>query len=154
MNLSAEKISEFQAELVACISGSGSIQDLLDIAQKEFSRPMFIKGDGSLVYAISKNYSTDVHPGWSSFLKNLDSASAEYESVRTVSEDPQFSRAFSQKGSVILKSPAYNGMVLHSNVWLNQKRICEIIVLENDIPFQPSDKELMDIFSRFICFTS
>ena len=150
MNLSGEKISEFQAELVTCISGSGSIQDLLDIAQKEFNRPMFIKGDGSLVYAISRNYSTDVHPGWSSFLKNLDSESAEYESVRTVSEDPQFSRAFSQKGSVILKSPAYGGMVLHSNVWLNQKRICEIIVLENDIPFTPADIELMDIFSRFI----
>jgi len=150
MELSAEKILDFNRKLTDCITRSGSIQDILEIAHEEFKRPMFIKGDGSTIYAITKNYSSSVHPAWDSFIRNLDRMSAEFESVRIVSEDPDFSRAFAQKESAILKSPAYNGMVLHSNVWLNEKRVCEIIVLENSIPFSCSDMELMDIFTGFV----
>ena len=88
MKLSSEKIIELQKKLTSCICNSGSIQDLMDIAQEEFQRPMFIKGDGSFIYAISRNYAPDVHPSSNAFLKNLDSPSAEFDSVRLVSVGP------------------------------------------------------------------
>ena len=150
MKLSAEKILEFQHSLVNVLYEQGSLQDLLNIAHAQFLRPMFIKGDGSMIYAITENYSPDVHPNWITFLKNLESRSPEFESVRTVSEDPEFRQAFSQKKAAILYSPSYKGMVLHANVWLNNTRICEIVALEHNRPFSEADSELMDLFVQYV----
>ena len=54
------------------------------------------------------------------------------------------------KESSLLRSPAYGGMVLHANVWYSEKRVCEIIVLENGRPFSDPDVEIMDIFAGFV----
>lgn len=150
MENTADRRKSFQNRLLACMSASGSIQDLLDIAHDVFKRPMFIKGDGSVIYAITRSYSNDVHPSWSSFIRNVDTKAAEFDSVRTVSEDPEFSRAFSQKECAVLRSPFYGGMVLHANVWLEEKRVCEVVVLENGVPFTEEEKDLMDMFSGFL----
>ena len=150
MDIKADRSKKFQNRLLTCMSANGSIQDLLDIAHDIFQRPMFIKGDGNMIYAITSSYSNDVHPSWSSFIQNVNTRAVEFESVRTVSEDPEFSRAFSQKECAVLRSPFYGGMVLHANVWLDEKRVCEIIALENGVPFSEDEKELMDMFASFL----
>ena len=150
MDIRSDRLKTFQNRLLACMSSNGSIQDLLDIAHEVFLRPMFIKGDGNMIYAITRSYSNDVHPSWSSFIRNVDTKAVEFESVRTVSEDPEFVQAFSQKECTVLRSPFYGGMVLHANVWLEEKRVCEVVVLENGSPFSEEEKELMDMFSGFL----
>ena len=150
MDIRTDRLKMFQNRLLSCMSSNGSIQDLLDIAHDLFQRPMFIKGDGNMIYAITRSYSNDVHPSWSSFIRNVDAPAVEFESVRTVSEDPEFVRAFSEKECTILRSPFYGGMVLHANVWLEEKRVCEVVVLENGSRFSEEDKELMNMFSGFL----
>jgi len=150
MKLSADRILRFQNALIEALSGSASLQDLLMIAHEEFRRPMFIKGDGSTIYAITDNYDSDVHPNWPVFIRNMKSKEVDFDSVRTVSEDPEFSQVFSRKEAGILRSPYYGGMILHANVRLNNIRLCEIIALENGKPFYADDIELMNIFSRYV----
>lgn len=150
MTLTADTILRFQTSLVETLSRGGSMQDLLDIAHEQFHRPMFIKGDGNMVYAITQCYDGTVHPNWTSFIKNLQTRSVDFDSVRTVSEDPEFRQTFSRHESCILRSPLYGGMVLHANVRLNARRVCEVIALEYDRPFQAQDTELMDIFIQYI----
>lgn len=150
MELTIDTIIRFQSSLIDVLSRGGSMQDLLDIAHKEFQRPMFIKGDGNMIYAITQNYDENVHPNWARFLKNLKTHSVDFDSVRTVSEDPEFRQAFSKPRSCILRSPVYDGMVMHANVWLNSKRVCEVISLENNKPFQSNETKLMDIFVKYI----
>ena len=150
MRLSVNKLLSFQEKLIKSLKDRGSLQDLLDIAHEEFMRPMFIKGDGSLIYAITRNYSSDVHPSWAAFERSLDTHTADFEAVRSVSVDPEFSQTFARKEPVLLKSPFYGGMVLHSNIWLNNHRILETVVLENKKPFSQGDVELMGIFTQYV----
>ena len=150
MKLSANKILDIQKNLLECLSSSGSLQDLLEIVHQEFKRPMFIKGDGSIIYAISKGYSSTVHPNWTAFEKSLENHTADFESVRSVSVDPEFSRAFTRREPSVLRSPFYGGMVLHTNIWFQNHRILEVVVLENKKPFIQSDMELMQIFAQYV----
>ena len=150
MKLSSDRLLRFQSSLVQVMSDAGSLQDLLDIAHKEFQRPMFIKGDGSSIYAITDNYDDNVHPNWPQFIRNMKTNSVDADSVRTVSEDPEFNQAFSQTHANVLRSPYYGGMVLHANVWLHKIRVCEVVVLENGKPFLTADTELMDVFVEYV----
>ena len=150
MELTTDIILRFQSSLIDALSHGASIQNLLDIAHEEFHRPMFIKGDGNMIYAITQNYEKNVHPNWSSFLQNMQTRSVDFDSVRTVSEDPEFRQAFTQRKSCILRSPVSGGMIIHANVWLDSRRVCEVIALENEDPFQSTDTDLMDIFVQYI----
>lgn len=142
--------NDWEKRLLLCLSRSGSLQELLDIAHEVFQRPMFIKGDSSWVFAITRGYDVSVHPGWAEFEESLATQTASFEAVRAVSLDPEFRTAFSRRYPSLIKSPNYGGMVLHSNIWIEDQRVCEIVALENNVPFRRSDSHLMQVFARMV----
>jgi len=142
--------NDWEKRLLLCLSRNGSLQELLDIAHEVFRRPMFIKGDSSWVFAITRGYDVSVHPGWAEFEESLATQTASFDAVRAVSLDPEFRTTFSQRYPSLIKSPNYGGMVLHANIWLEDHRVCEIVALENNVPFRRSDSHLMQVFARMV----
>ena len=145
-----DKYNEWEKRLLLCLSRNGSLQELLDIAHEVFRRPMFIKGDSSWVFAITRGYDVSVHPGWAEFEESLATQTASFDAVRAVSIDPEFRTAFSRRYPSLIQSPNYGGMVLHANIWLEDHRVCEIVALENGEPFRRSDSHLMQVFAKMV----
>lgn len=127
-----------------------SMQELLDIANTVFNRPMFIKNDSSWTFAITRGYPSDVHPAWAKMENNVGKRTADFEAVRTVSTDPEFRSVFTEKYPSISRSPSYGGMLLHANIFLSNRRVGEIIALENGVPFNKGEVHLMHVFAELI----
>jgi hypothetical protein len=145
-----EFFNRWERDLLMVLVDSGSLQDLLDVAHRVFQRPMFIKGDSSWVYAITAGYDPGVHPDWANLERSAVNRTADFESVKTVSLDPEFQKVFLQRYPAILRSPFYGGLVLRTNVWVDGQRVCEIVALEHTAPFNPGDTHLMQVFSDMV----
>lgn len=135
--------------LMALLEGR-SLQDLLDIAHQVFQRPMFIKSDSSWVFAITGGYDISVHPDWARLEDSAVTKQSDFNAVKAVSLDPEFQMTFLQHYPAILMSPFYQGNVLHANVWLEDRRVCEIVAVENGRPFVQGDVHLMYQFSAIV----
>lgn len=140
----------WEKELLLCMLDRKNLQDLLNIAHRAFQRPMFIKSDGSWIYAITREYDKNVHPVWALMHDNLLEDRAEFNSVKAVSLDPEYQTVFKDKHPGIYKSPYYSGEVLHANIWLGERRIGEIIAIAHGKPFNPGDTHLMSFFTQTV----
>ncbi len=142
--------SQWEHDLLECVLNNGTLQELLKIAQRIFNRPMFIKNDSTRTLAVTPGYPSDVHPYWdkieSSFLHGIP----DYDLVREVSQDPEYRTAFLEKYPSIRMSPAYGGRVIHANVFVNERRVAEVVTLEHTTPFNNGDVHLMNVFSELI----
>jgi len=127
-----------------------SLQELLDTADIVFNRPMFIKNDSSWIFAITWGYPPDVHPYWEKMERSVGQYTPDYDTVRTVSTDPEFRNVFMEKYPSITRSPAYGAMILHANIYLEERRVAEIIALENGVPFDRGEVHLMHVFADMI----
>lgn len=142
--------NDWERNLLFCLINEDNLNTLLEIAHNVFQRPMFIKGDSSWAFAATPGYDNSVHPDWKNLEKSIISRTADFEAVKTVSLDPNFQFAFMQRYPIIIKSPFYCGNVLRANVWIDEKRVCEIIVLEYEKPFNQGEIHLLHVFSQFI----
>jgi hypothetical protein len=140
----------WEKDFLLCLLTNDSLQDLLNIAHRVFRRPMFIKNDSSWVYAITKGYDMGVHPDWARMLDNIRGRQSDLDAVKTVSLDPKFQTAFTEKYPCIRHSPFYGDDVLHANVWLKEQRILEVITLSHGKPFNPGDTHLMKFFVQIV----
>lgn len=145
-----ESYNTWERGLLSCMAVRVSLQQLLEIAHAVFQRPMFIKNNGSQVLAITKNYTNDVHPDWENLILSLDNCSFDLHAVQTVSTDSQFSLVYLHRYPIVMKSPFYGGNVLRSNIWVENQRICEVVVLENGQPFHPGDAHIMSAFVSLV----
>lgn len=142
--------NDWEKDLLFALVNGENLNVLLEIAHNVFKRPMFIKGDSSWAYAVTPGYDNSVHPDWEKIEKSIHERTADFDSVRTVSLDPNFQLAFAKKYPVILKSPFYGGNVLRTNVWVDEQRVCEIIVIENEKPFNQGEIHLLYMFSQIV----
>ncbi len=145
-----ELFNQWECDMLTVLVDGGGLQDLLDVANRVFKQPMFIKGDSSWVFAITGGYDASIHPDWANLERSAVNRSADFESVTTVSLDPEFQKVFLQHSPVLLHSPLYGGNVLRTNVWLDGQRVCEIVALEHKDRFNPGDLHLMQIFSDIV----
>ena len=145
-----EAFQQWERSMLMVLVDGGSLQDLLDVAHRVFKQPMFIKGDSSWVFAITPGYDPSVHPDWANLERSAVNRTADFESVKTVSLDPEFQKVFLQRYPAILRSPFYGGMVLRTNVWVDGQRVCEIVALEYKDHFNPGDTHLMQVFSDMV----
>ena len=145
-----EAFNQWERDMLLVLVDGGGLQDLLDEAHRVFKQPMFIKGDSSWVFAITPGYSPDVHPDWANLERSATNRTADFESVSTVSLDPEFQKVFLQRTPILLESPLYGGTVLRTNVWLDGQRVCEIVALEYKDRFNPGDIHLMQMFSDIV----
>ena len=145
-----EFFNQWERSLLMTLVDGGSLQDMLNIAHDVFRQPMFIKGDSSWVFAITPGYPPSIHPDWANLERSAVNRTADFESVKTVSLDPEFQKVFLQRYPAIVKSPFYGGMVLRTNVWVDEQRVCEIVALELDASFNPGDTHLMQVFSDMV----
>ena len=145
-----EFFNQWERSLLLVLVDGGSLQDMLDVAHRVFKQPMFIKGDSSWVFAITPGYDPSVHPDWANLERSAVNRTADFESVTTVSLDPEFQKVFLQRDPAILHSPFYGGMVLRTNVWEGGQRVCEIVALEYSAHFNPGDTHLMQVFSDMV----
>lgn len=145
-----EAFNQWERDMLMVLVDGGGLQDLLDEAHRVFKQPMFIKGDSSWVFAITPGYSPDVHPDWANLERSATNRTADFESVSTVSLDPEFQKVFLQRTPVLLESPLYGGTVLRTNVWMDGQRVCEIVALEYKDHFNPGDIHLMQTFSDIV----
>lgn len=144
-----DSYNQWEHELYECILRKGSLQEMLDIAKSVFDRPMFIKDDATRTLAITHGYSNDVHPYWGA-MEGTDPLGPDPKIVRTVSSDPEYKLAFTDKYPSIRSSPAYGAMVLHANIFVNNVRAAEVVTLENGKPFNKGDIHLMNVFTELI----
>ncbi len=145
-----ESFNQWERSLLMVLVDGGSLQDMLDVAHQVFKQPMFIKGDSSWVFAITPGYDPSVHPDWANLERSAVNRTADFESVKTVSLDPEFQKVFLQRYPAILRSPFYGGIVLRTNVWVDGQRVCEIVALEYKDHFNPGDTHLMQVFSDMV----
>ena len=145
-----EFFNDWEQQLLLGLLKKGSLQELLDIAHRVFRRPMFIKSDSNWAFAITGGYDGAVHPDWTRLQESVTTRRSSMDAVRVVSMDPQFNQTFQKRYPVIMESPLYGGYVLHSNVWLGERRVCEIIAIENGKPFNPGDTHLMHVFAGMV----
>jgi hypothetical protein len=149
-NRAFEFYNAWEVSMLDCVARGLPLQSLLDCAHTVFRRPMFIKGNSSWVFAITPGYDASAHPDWANLEASIQTRTADFNAVKAVSLDPEFQAVFTHKFPAIVRSPFYGGMVLRTNVWLDDKRICEIVALENGHPFNPGDTYLMYEFSQMV----
>lgn len=142
--------NHWERQLLYALVDHSSLQKILRIAHNIFQRPMFIKSAGSLIYAITEGYDESVHINWKRFLEMAVSRTLDMDSVMGVSMDDAFKVAFLKTYPYLLNSPVYNGTVLHTNIWVEQNRVAEIIVLENGKPFNNGDPHIMHVFQKIV----
>jgi|GEM_PF-2508232 len=142
--------NDWEKDLLLCMLDSTNLQSLLDIAHRVFKRPMFIKSDSSMVYAITKEYDDSVHPDWARMRDNTLGLQADFNAVKEVSLDSRYQATFEETYPCIRQSPFYRGEVLHANVWLKGHRICEIVTISHEQPFNPGDTHLMNFFVQIV----
>lgn len=142
--------SQWESRMFAGMLEGAGMQELLDIANTVFHRPMFIKNDSSWTFAITRGYPSDVHPNWAKMEKNVGKRTEDFDAVRTVSTDPEFRNVFTEKYPSISRSPSYGGMLLHANIFLSNRRVGEIIALENGVPFNKGEVHLMHVFAELL----
>ena len=87
-----ESFNLWERDMLMVLVDGGSLQDLLDVAHRVFKQPMFIKGDSSWVFAITPGYDHSVHPDWANLERSAVNRTADFESVTTVSLDPEFQK--------------------------------------------------------------
>lgn len=145
-----ESFNQWERDMLMVLVDGGSLQDLLDVAHQVFKQPMFIKGDSSWVFAITPGYDHSVHPDWANLERSAVNRTADFESVTTVSLDPEFQKVFQQRNPTLISSPFYGGTVLRTNVWMDEQRVCEIVALEYTAPFNCGDLHLMQFFADMV----
>ncbi len=157
INLIYEEISHifefynnWENKLLSALIEKKNLNELLELGHIVFQRPMFIKGNSSWAYAITPGYDSSVHPDWEKLKKSIANRTPDFDAVKIVSLDPDFQDAFTKKYPIIIKSPFYRSYVLRSNVWIEDQMVCEIIVLENDKPFNEGDTHLLNQFTKII----
>ena len=129
---------------------NGTLQEILEIGASAFHRPMFIKNNSNWTFAITRGYSANTHPYWRKFEESVEHRTLDSDSIRAVSTDPIFQNVFLEKYPSISRSPSYGAMVLHANVFSDNKRIAEIVALENGTPFNHGEVHLMHVFASLI----
>jgi len=145
-----EYYNQWENQLFERMVAGASLQELLDAANTVFNRPMFIKNDSSWIFAITRGYPSDIHPYWEKMERSVGQYTPDYDTVRTVSTDPEFRNVFMEKYPSVTRSPAYGAMILHANIYLEQRRVAEIIALENGVPFDRGEVHLMHVFAELV----
>lgn len=145
-----EYYNKWELEMLMCLIQKKHIQELLEIAYRVFQRPMFIKSVSSWVLAITKGYAPDIHPYWTDMEESVTHRTSRFDMIKTVSLDKNFQFVFTQKYPIVIESPLYKGFVMHSNVWIDNSRTCEIVTLEDNKTLTQSDVQLMDFFTRMV----
>ena len=145
-----ETYAQWESRLYELMVGGAPLQELLDAANTVFNRPMFIKNDSAWIFAITRGYPADVHPYWAKMERSAGQYTPDYDTVRTVSTDPEFRNVFMEKYPSVTRSPAYGAMILHANLYLENRRVAEIIALENGVPFDKGEVHLMHIFAEMV----
>ena len=145
-----EYYDQWESRLYELMVAGAPLQELLDAANTVFNRPMFIKNDSSWIFAITRGYPSDVHPYWEKMERSVGQYTPDYDTVRTVSTDPEFRNVFMEKYPSVTRSPAYGAMILHANLFLENRRVAEIIALENGVPFDPGEVHLMHVFAELV----
>lgn len=145
-----EAFAQWEREMLMVLVDGGSLQDMLNVAHRVFKQPMFIKGDSSWVFAITPGYDSSIHPDWANLERSAVNRTADFESVTTVSLDPEFQQVFQQRNPLLVHSPFYGGTVLRTNVWVDNRRVCEIVALEHGAHFNPGDINLMQTFADMV----
>lgn len=141
---------QWERSLLDAAADGTDLQQLLDVADPAFRRPIIIKSDGSWIYALSKGYPADVHPFWAWMADDGVHQKEDFASVAAVSTDPDFQSVFSQRFPSILRSPSYGGMILHANLFGPQRRVGEIIALENGRAFNLGEIHLINRFAEIV----
>ncbi|MCD8151825.1 MAG: helix-turn-helix domain-containing protein [Clostridiales bacterium] len=136
--------NRWENKLLRTLVEQRPLQDILDIAHDVFERPMFIKSNSNYALAISRGYGAQTHPDWIRLEESVSTKQSDMDAIKTLTMDNDFRKAFQDVSPTIRYSPLYKSNVLHANVWLESERICEIVVLENNVPFNPGEPYLLE----------
>lgn len=150
LNATLNFFSQWEHDLYDSMLKGATLQELIDIANKVFERPMFIKNDSTRTFAITRGYPMNVHPHWEKIINSMEQGIPDYDVVREVSADPEYRSVFLEKYPSLKWSPAYGNIVLHGNIFINDHRVAEVVTLENHKPFNNGDVHLMNVFIEML----
>lgn len=142
-----EYYNSWELSLLQMIASEPNLQTLLEVAHLAIHRPMLIRDTHSVIYAITDCYGEYVHPLWREY---LETGTSSFDTIEKVSSDNQFKAIYTKKKPVVVYSAAYEGMMLHANIWDKDIRIGACMAYENRIPFTCCDIQLMEYFQQIL----
>lgn len=146
-----EYYNAWESALLRSVFEGCTLQDLLDIAQLAFSRPMLIQNSQYEIVAITDSYGI-INPIWDIYKKKKEKNGKTVHLWLTEGHFNSMSERVSLQEPTILSSHTNPGKFILANLFLQGIRVGHIVMYENSTLFYPGDLQLMKAFQAIIAF--
>lgn len=136
----------WESALYQKITGSTSLQELLEMTHSIFSCPMSICNSRGWDYAMTSGEGPYIHPLREEYLYDNDSS----DEQSSVTDRQTFLKNLEAVNPVVIYSAAHKCNVLFASIWLDGQRSGAIVAYEGEQPFTEADHQLMTIFQNII----
>lgn len=136
----------WESSLFQKITGSTSLQELLEMTHGIFNRPMSICNSRGWDYAMTNGDAPYIHP----LQEELLYSESESEDSAPVTDRQTFLKNLNDIHPVVIYSAAHRCNVLFANIWLDGERAGAIVTYENEQPFTVADHQIMTVFQNII----
>ncbi|MDO5409373.1 MAG: helix-turn-helix domain-containing protein [Lachnospiraceae bacterium] len=134
----------WESALLQKITGSTSLQELLEMTHSIFNCPMSICNSRGWDYAMTNGEGPYIHPLREEFLYDTSQEAA------PATDRQSFLRNLDDVNPVVIYSAAHKCNVLFANIWLDGERSGAIVAYETETPFTMSDHQIMTVFQNII----
>ncbi len=146
-----EYYNAWESALLRSVFEGGTLQDLLDIAQLAFFRPMLIQNSQYEIVAITDSYGI-INPIWDTYKKKKEKGGKTVHLWLTEGHFNSMSERASLQEPAVLSSNTNPGKFILANLFLQGIRVGHIVMYEISAPFYPGDLQLMKAFQAIVAF--
>lgn len=141
----------WENSLLRSVFAGFSLQELLDIAQLAFGRPMLIQNSRFEVVGISQSYGAYVHPLWKYYHESQQKVMP-FLNWDLPSGFNDVQEWASLQEPAILHSNTFESDFVLANLFLQNVRVGHITMYQHSQPFYQGDLQLMKAFQEIVSF--
>ncbi len=134
----------WESSLFQKITGSTSLQELLEMTHRIFNCPMSICNSRGWDYAMTNGDAPYIHPLQEEFLYGSS------DDPTPAADRQTFLKNLNDINPVVIYSAAHRCNVLFANIWLDGERAGAIVAYETEKPFTIADHQIMTVFQNII----
>ena len=151
VNAAFDYYNAWESSLLRGVFEGNSLQELLDIAQLAFLRPMVIQNSRYEIMGITDSYGAQIHPIWRDYL-NAPNRSLPFRLWYFDTRFNYMTERSTVKEPKVFYSKTYGGNFVLANIFQQDVRVAHITMYEHNIPFSEADLQLMRAFQDVITF--
>jgi len=145
VNAAFDYYNAWESSLLRGVFEGNSLQELLDIAQLAFLRPMVIQNSRYEIMGITDSYGAQIHPIWRDYL-NAPNRSLPFRLWYFDTRFNYMTERSTVKEPKVFYSKTYGGNFVLANIFQQDVRVAHITMYEHNIPFSEADLQLMRAF--------